>query len=216
VGNQGGDGTVNAIVRLPAGITETQSYTWVLREQFIATLAPYFSGFTILRTNQVTIQRGQLPVLGVYILPEKMTPDGDANATYIRFTHNFQIGFSIIIANNDPDIAEQKLDAAWWSLMNGLWRDQSLMRMFNSGNPDDTRIEGVVAGVRRFVYGTIGKNNETPVAELQYQVNCTYRTEWAPVITDTLEKIEVTVIPDGFDPTKTQPVLIEYLFSATG
>jgi hypothetical protein len=216
VGSQGGDDTVNAIVRLPPGITETQSYTWVLREQFIATLAPFFSGFTILRNNQVTIQRGQLPVLGVYILPEKMTPDGDANASYIRFTHNFQIGFSIIIANNDPDIAEQKLDAAWWSLMNGLWRDQSLMRMFNSGNPDDTRIEGVVAGIRRFVYGTIGKNNETPVAELQYEVNCTYRTEWAPVITDTLDKIVVTVIPSGFDAAKTQTVLVEYDFAATG
>jgi hypothetical protein len=210
VGSQGGDVVVNAIVRLPPGITQTQSYTWVLREQFLAALEPYFSGFTIRRTDYKPILPAQLPVLGAYLLNERMTPDGDANAADIRFIHNFQIGFSVIIANNDPDIAEQKLDAAWWSMMHGLWCNAALTRFFGSGNPDDTAFEGVVLGVRRMVYGNIGKNNESPTAELQYEVNCTYRTMWDPVITDTLDKLVVTVIPDGFDPTKTQTVIVEY------
>jgi|SRR6516162_2512093 len=207
---------MNALVRLPNGITETQSYSWVLREQFITVLAPYFTGYTILRNNQVPIQRTQLPVLGVYLLPEKMTPDGDLNASDIRFIHNFVVGFSVIIANNDPDIAEQKLDAAFWSIMNGLWRNASLTRFNSPANPDNTTFEGVALGVRRMVYGTIGMNNETPVAELQYEATCVLRTMWDPLITDDLKKIVVTVIPAGYDPTQTQPITVEYDFTSSG
>jgi hypothetical protein len=210
---------MNALVRLPAGITETQSYTWVLREQIIATLVPYFTGFTIFRNNQVPIQRAQLPVLGVYLLPERMTQEANnplGNEGMISFYHTFQIGISVIIANNDPDIAEQKLDAAFWSIMNGLWPSQTLMRMFHSPNPDGVAIEGVTSGIRRMVYGSAGLNNETPIAELQYEINCTYRSDWPPLITNTLNTIAVTVIEAGFDPTQTQTVLVQYQFSQTG
>jgi hypothetical protein len=207
---------MNAIVRLPDGITQTQSCAWVLRELFLEVLEPYFSGFTIRRTDYKPILPVQLPVLGAYILNEKMTPDGDANAGSIKFIHNFQIGFSIIIANNDPDIAEQKLDAAFWSIMNGLWTDAPLTRFFSSANPDRTTLEGVALGLRRMVYGNIGKSNETPIAELQYEITCTYRTYWPPVINDFLDKIVVTVIPAGFDPTQTQTVTVEYDFTQTG
>jgi hypothetical protein len=205
---------VNATVRLlPAGITNTQSYTWVLRETFLANLAPLFPGYTILRTNQVPIQKWQLPILGIYLLPEKMTPDGVWNAGDIRFIHDFQIGFSIIVANNNPDTAEQKLDAAWWTLMNGLWPIAGLMNMLQSTAADNTRIEGVTLGVRRFVYGAIGINQETPVAELQYEATCRYRTNWPPVITDTLDHIHVDVVPAGVDQTKTEIVEVEYDFA---
>jgi hypothetical protein len=212
---------MNAALRLPAGITATQSYTWVLRETIIATLvaAPPFQGFTLRRNDQKRIEASQLPVLGVYLLPERMTPEANnplGNEGMISFFHNFQIGISVIIANNDPDVAEQKLDAAFWAIMNTLWPSQNLMRMTHSPNPDGVAIEGVVGGVRRMVYGTVGKNNETPVAELQYEVNCTYRSDWPPIITGTLNEIMVTVIPDGFDPTKTQTVTVEYEFTSSG
>ena len=205
---------MNAVVRLPAGITQTQSYTWILREQFLATLAPYFTGFTILRNNQVPIQRAQLPVLGVYLLPERMTQEANnplGNEGMITFYHTFQIGISVIIANNDPDIAEQKLDAAFWTIMNTLWPSQTLMRM--APNADGVAIEGAISGVRRMVYGNIGKTNETPTAELQYEVNCTYRSDWPPIITDLLESIHVTVIEDGYSQDDTETVDVVYDFT---
>ena len=206
---------LNALV-LPPGITQTQSYTWVLRECFLAALEKQFAGFTIRRTDYKPILPAQLPVLAAYIVNERMTPDGDANAGDIRFIHYFQIGFSIIIANNDPDLAEQKLDAAWWIMMNALWRNDALTRMFGTGNPDSTAFEGVVVGERRMVYGNVGKTNETPVAELQYEINVTYRTPWDPVITDWLQKLVVTFVLDGLDPTVTEPVVVEYDFANSG
>jgi hypothetical protein len=207
---------MNAIVRLPSGITQTQSFTWVLREQILVALGPVFSGFMIRRTDYKAILPAQLPALGVYVTNERMTPDGDPNAGEIRFIHDFQIGISVIIANNDPDIAEQKLDAAFWSMMHGLWSNAKLMAFLSSANPDNTSFEGITLGVRRIVYGNIGKNNETPVAELQYEINCKYRSTWPPFIPDYLEKIVVTVIPEGFDPTLTPVITVEYDFSQTG
>jgi hypothetical protein len=207
---------MNAIVRLPNGITQTQSVGWVLREMLLGALEPYFSGFTIRRTDYKPILPAQLPVLGAYIVNERMTPDGDPNAGAINFIHIFKIGFSIVIANNDPDIAEQKLDAAFWSLMNGLWSNAPLIRFCSSSNPDQTGPEGITLGVRRLIYGNVGKNNETPTAELQYEIDCKYRTYWPPVINDFLDKIVVTVIPAGFDQTQTPVITIEYDFSQTG
>jgi hypothetical protein len=200
---------MNAIFRLPAGITTTQSYSWVLRETFLATVAPLFPGYTILRNPRVPIQAAQLPVFGVYLLPERMTPDGDWDAGEIRFTHNFTIGFSVIIADNNSDTIEQKLDAAWWTIMNGLWPNAKLMNLQQSTAADNTRIEGVMSGERRFVYG--GRlNNETPVAELQYEATCRYRTGWPPTISDAFNLMVVQVVPAGVDSTKTQIITTQY------
>src|SRR5262249_604382 len=151
--------------------------------QMIAAVQPLFGGFRLVRNSQVPIQARDLPVLGIYLLPERMTPDGDFDVGTIRFVHQFGIGFSVGIANNDPDVAELKLDAAWWSLMNGLWRDAGLTNLIKSSSADNTRLEGITLGVRRFVYGTLGASQETPIAELQYEVTGQYRSDWAPIIT---------------------------------
>lgn len=207
---------MTAALRLPAGITQTQSYTWVLREAFIEVLTPLFPGFTILRNNQLRIQKFQLPILGVYILPERMTPDGDLNAGDIRFINQAPIGFSVMIANNDPEVSEQKLDAAYWVLMNGLWCNAGLTNLVFSKTADNTRFEGISSGGRQMIYGNVGINNETPVAELRYEATAQFRTAWSPTITDDLDLIVVTAIPGGFDPTQTETIEVQYDLSATG
>ena len=100
--------------------------------------------------------------------------------------------------------------------MNGLWTNAPLTRFYSSANPDRTSLEGVPLGVRRMIYGNIGKNNETPTAELQYEIDCKYRTYWPPVINDFLDKIVVTVIPGGSDPTQVMTITVEYDFPQTG
>ena len=184
--------------QLYTGITETQSYTWVLREVFLSTVKqlPFFAGFKIRRNKRVPLQTEDIPCLGVYILDETLSPDGDANAGDICFINTFRIGFSVTIKNNDDADAEQKLDAAWWAIMNGLWRDQYVTSFWDTwnvhtstGNPDNTRFEGVPTGTRRHVFGNAGANNEFPIAELQYDCSITYRSEFAPFITDALDTI---------------------------
>jgi hypothetical protein len=176
------------------GITDTQSFSLVIRDVFYDALSsdPFFASYTCRKNKMLSVQPQLLPYLGVYIIDENMVPDGDANAGHIRFSHTLRIGFSVMIANNDQVIAEQGVDAAWWKIMNRLWPDQHIMNLLNSSNPDNTRIEGVTRGVRRHVFGNAGLNNETPLAELQYDVSIFYRTGWPPIITDTLDEIDVT------------------------
>jgi hypothetical protein len=210
----------------PVTITATQSYSWVLREVFIAALQrwPYFSTFTIRRTPQLPGQTDQIPLLGVYILDESMAPDGDANAGEIRFIHSCRLGFQAIIRNNDPPASEQKLDEIFWAIMNVLWRDQYILNMLDTfnpnlgaGNPDNTRIEGISRGVRRHKWGASGAANETPIAELQYDVTFTYRSNWPPEITDDLLRIHLeTAFPLGGTPEEiaaVQQVVVEYNFT---
>jgi hypothetical protein len=208
---------MNALVRdLPSGITATQSYSWVLRETMLGALTVLFPGYTVRRTAEPPIQTWQLPTLGVYLLSERMTPLGDWDAGAIRFYHEAQFGFSVIIANNDHDSAQQKLDAAWWLIMNGLWANDSLTNLISVPTADNTRVEGVTLANRRFVFGSIGQKNETPIAELQYEATCKFGSRWAPIPAADLLKMVVTALPGGFDPSVTQTVTVEYDFPSSG
>jgi hypothetical protein len=145
------------------------------------------------------VQPQLLPYLGVYIIEEVMQPDGDPNAGCVTFSHTLVVGFSVMVANNDQVVAEQAIDAAYWRIMNRLWPDQYIMNALNThnpttgtGNPDNTRIESVTRGRRRHVFGTPGLNNETPIAEMQYDVSIFFRTNWPPIITDDLGEIDIS------------------------
>ncbi len=144
------------------------------------------------RSRRLQIQPENIPYVGVYLVDEVMLPDGDFNAGNVRFTHALRIGFSVIVFNNDEDSTEDQLDAAFWALMNGLLRDESLMNMITTDTPGNAVIEGFTRGTRRHVYGVSGGNNEQPIGELQMDLTCVLRTNWDPVIVDDLNIIHVT------------------------
>ncbi len=208
-------------------ITDTQSYSEVLRDVFFARVVtlPFFAGFKARRCKMLQVQPEHIPYLGVYIIDEQMVPDGDANAGCIRFIHTLRVGFSVIIGNNDPLAAELKLDEAFWAIMNGLWRDQYITNMLDTwnpvagaGNPDNTRFEGVTRGSRKHVWGNAGLNNETPFAELQYDASVLYRAEFSPIIIDDLLRIHVETVPLASDGTipdadTVQRIISEYEFT---
>jgi hypothetical protein len=174
----------------PAAVTDTQSYSLVIRDVFFDALAerePFFAGYTKRRARMVPVQPNLLPFLGIYIVDEIMIPDGDPNAGAIKFIHDLRIGFSVVINNADQREAELTIDAAFWRIMNRLWRDPYIMNMVDTTNPwdqtmnpDNTRVESLMRGVRLHNFGSSGGSNETPIAELQYDVTCRYRTYWDP------------------------------------
>jgi hypothetical protein len=140
-----------------------------------------------------------------------MVPDGDANTGCVRFNHTGRIGFSIIQANIDPVQVERMIDMSFWKVMGLLWTDPHLMNVLVNNNPEGVGIESILRGSRRPVFGAPGANNETPFAELQYELNCFFRSEWYPDITDTLDEIDVTVSLNNADPTQIQPVTVKYM-----
>ncbi len=178
----------------------TQSFSLDLRDTFFNALDQqlFFSNFTKRKSKMLQVQPNLLPYLGVYMIPDEvMTPDGDWDAGCIRFIHECRIGFSVMIINNDDVIAERKIDAAFWVIMNTLWADPYIPNFIDTLNRDtgfqnvnNVRFEGIKRASRRHIFGN-ARDNETAVAELQYDVNVTYRTYWPPVITDELLEINV-------------------------
>ena len=145
----------------PPTVTATQSYTWVIRNVFFDALQadPFFAGYTCRKNKMLVARPEYLPYLGVYIIDETMTPDGDGNAGPVKFIHNARIGFSVMNANNDHDALEVNLDAAFWAICNRLWPDEYIMNLINTQNPhsgtenpDNTIIESVERGLRRYVW----------------------------------------------------------------
>jgi hypothetical protein len=176
------------------GITATQSYGWVLRNVFFDALKAdsFFLGYNCRKTPMDVIQIEHLPYLGVYLVDETMLPDGDANAHAPSFIHTLKIGFSFIVANNDMDVAEAMVDAAWWRAMNRLWTDAGIMNVYFSTNPDNTLIEALTRGTRRHVFGNQARDQQTPIAELRYEVSLTFRTDWPPIIPDDFLVVDLT------------------------
>jgi len=205
--------------------TTVFSYSIVIRDMLLEKLkvTPFFAGFTFRKSRQLPAQPEKLPFLGVYIISEDMTPDGDANHGEIDFIHDLKLGFSVAIVNNNPEACEEKLDQSFWAIMNSLWRDQYLMNMIDTraypsgiGNPDNTRIEGVMRGSRRHAFGTLQQNNETPIGEMRYEATVRYRASYPPIITDDLLQISLKT---GVKPGETeaemeqrQQVRAEYMF----
>ena len=175
------------------GITDTQSYSHVIRDAFFNALVadPFFAKYTYRKNKMLVARPEYLPYLGVYIIDETMTPDGDGNAGNIDSIHAERIGFSVIQGNNDQDALELGLDAAYWRIMNRLWTDGKLNNVFLSSLPDNTQFESVERGMRRYVWGNSTFNNETPVGEVQYDITVRHRTYWAPGPFEDLLTIDV-------------------------
>jgi hypothetical protein len=201
-------------------ITDTQSYSIVIRDSIFAALVtlPFFQGFKARRSKMLQVQPELIPYLGIYIVDEDMQPDGDANHGDIRFIHTLRLGFSVVIKNNDPVQAELVLDQAFWAIMNGIWCNDGITNLLLSGMPDNTRIEGVQRGQRKHVWGTPALNNEMAIGEMQYVASVRYRSAFAPTIPDDLLRIHVETVPLGTDGTippadEVQRIISEYEFT---
>lgn len=185
-------------------ITEQQSCAFDIRDTFYNAVAgdTFFAGYTSKKNKMVPVQADQLPFLGVYLVDEVMTPDGDANAGCVRFCHTARIGFSVINANNDQVAAETGIDQAFLRIQSVLFTSQHIMNVLQqdaagNNNVEDVMIESSTRGTRRMRYGSAGLRNETPFVELEYEVSAFFRTEWYPDITDTLNEIDVTTYVDN-------------------
>lgn len=174
-------------------VTDTVSYSKVIRDAIFSRVIamPTFAGWTSRKSPALQIQPQLLPYIGVYIAGEKLSADGDANVGDIRFIHALRIGFSAIIAVNDPTAAEDQLDGVYWALMNGLLRDDTLTNHLSTTLVDNVRIEGFPEGMRRHMWGNASLTNETPLAEMQFELACTYRSNFYPSVDDDLRIIDV-------------------------
>ena len=85
------------------------------------------------------------------------------------------------------------------------------MNVLVNQNVENVGIESITRGTHKKLFGSTGLKNETPFAELQYEISCLFRTEWYPDITNMLDEIDVTVAVNNIDTTQVQPITIKYM-----
>src|SRR5262245_21329490 len=141
------------------------------------------------------IQQQDLPYVGIYLVSETGAPDGDADTGDIRFKNSVRVGFSVIVLNNNSTQAQLVLDQAFWTIINGLLNDNTLTNMWQTNLPDNTRIEAFPNYNRKHVWGNAGHNNATPIAEMQFELSATYRSEFYPRYFPDLNTIHVETVP---------------------
>jgi hypothetical protein len=188
-------------------MTVPHSYSIQVRDGMLdrVKVMPFFSNFKFASNVNLSIQPDSVPFCGVYLISETMMPDGDANAAEVRFRTSARIGFSVIVQNNNSEVIEYQLDAAYQTIMSNLLSDFTL---YNNNN---FKIQGFTQGSRQHVFGAIGKDNELPVAELRLELLCDLGAiTFPPTIVDDLETIHVTTqYPPGAGP-EVQRIESEY------
>jgi hypothetical protein len=171
------------------------SYALLIRDMLLSRwmILPAFASVARFgRSKAKIVQGNQIPYLGVYINNEVMTPDGDANVGEQRFLHTLTIGISYLTQNNNSDLAENRMDSAHWALMNYFTQQR-----WDRSKDDSVRIEACTRVTRTHSYGTMKLDQETPTAELQMEMQFTYRTRFEPVVTDDLLVWHVDVYPNN-------------------
>jgi hypothetical protein len=176
-------------------IFDTQSYAWVLLDWIYTQLTsdPFFANFTVTRISSALPVEvwNQVPFLGVFMTDEPLSPAGDIDETTIRFVHTVQIGFQIILRNNDSVQLMKDVDAVSWYIMRKLFRLDALTNMFDTGS--GVALKGIPRGrVSKLRYGMAASRNETPVAERVLDLVFQFESEWYPYGFDDLERITVT------------------------
>lgn len=165
-----------------------RSYPILVRDGILdrIKLMPFFATFKFGKTAAIPIQAPMLPYCAVYFLNDQETPDGDANAGEVRFKTVARIGISVIIQNNDPEEADLVLDTAYQVLVTNLFADHTLY------DNDIFKIQAFISGTRQHIFGNAGKDQETPIAELRYEIGCDLGVvTYPPYVPDDLEQIHV-------------------------
>jgi len=195
------------------------SEAFIVRDKIMTKLQAmtFFSSAIFKRFSTNTaeqIQPENVPFLGVYFINEDMVADGDANVGEVRFRSTATYGLSVVVQNNDAAAAENTLDAAWIAVSK-LFIDPSLYNWKNVGKPNEVLIQAYTRGNRSHVFGSVGKENAIPIAEMRFNLTCDLGViDYEPVIDDDFLTIHVkTQFPGGdtqADIDNRQQVVVEY------
>jgi hypothetical protein len=179
----------------------------LLRDAIVSRIKamPYFAGFTFTTNRMLQIMVTSLPLCGVYFIQETGVPAPESQTGTVAFRTTVRLGFSVIVLNNDGEKAENELDRACQVLSYGLFADPTLL--LNS----QFQIQGFANVSRQHMFGNIGQSNETPIAELRWELLVDLGTViYEPVIPDVLEVIHVqTEYPPG-EADGVPPIIVEY------
>jgi hypothetical protein len=183
------------------GLGELQSYAWIIVDSIYQRLATMslFRGWTIRRINSLPIEAGiHIPFIGIFRGVEDMAGGDGFSLGSVKFDHTLEMGFQIVIQDNDLPACEKTLDRCEEYLFNQIFRNNELTNMFQDGlerlgrrgYPSPVQITGFRRAKREnHYYGTKGAKNETPIAQGLIRLSICFLSDWFATEFPDLERI---------------------------
>jgi len=142
-----------------------------------------------------TFQTDQLPALGVYLLREDMTPNGDPNVGEPNFKVEATLGISILDDASSEDVLDGRVDKLLDRVEDTLFKDGTFVRLRTPDAPTGTPLlEGFTRVTRTPTYH---KDGESYYLEMRLQISCQFRCYYPPNAPNALTQVGVTVQPFG-------------------
>jgi len=143
-----------------------------------------------------TLQTDQLPALGIYMMRENMSPDGDSNCGPPRFIADAVISFAVIDLASKPDVLDGSVDTAIDLIETTLLCDGSFIDLRDlNGQPI---IDSITNISRSYQFPQIG---ETYYLECRLQITFRYFCFFEPVAPNLLTTVSVKASPNAGDGT---------------
>jgi hypothetical protein len=139
------------------------------------------------KTDVPTLTGTDLPALQVFLLSERMTPDGDANVGVPRFVSEATIGISVVRGFADPVVIDGQIDVDVDAILDGLLCDPTFVGVPPAGAG---LFEGVTAINRRRLFPQSG---ETYFVETRLELTFMFRCDFEPALTVPLNEVAVSV-----------------------
>jgi hypothetical protein len=157
-----------------------------------------FPAGTFLSTRKLpfpTIQADQLPGLGVYLLREQMSPDGDDNVGPPRYMVDAVISVMIIDLASDPSVLEGSIDSKIDQVEETLLTDYTFLDLRESAT-DQPIIESVPQITRTYQFP---RDGDRYYIEARLQMTFRFRCKFPPKLINDLHEIDVDVRQGGDD-----------------
>ena len=135
---------------------------------------------TYRNTPMMQVDKSDLPMLGVYIMREKRTPNGHANHAEPRFQHQVTLGFSGAIHAETAEQNELYDLEEWMSELDDIILSNAKFVMMTEG------IEGMD---RQSQYAKVG---ETTLFEIRVEMVLQFSSYFPPRVVDDFERLHVT------------------------
>lgn len=140
-----------------------------------------------------TLQIGDVPALGVFLLRETMNPDGDANVGPPRYIVDAFISVAVIDNATDPQVLEGSLDAKVDAIRDALLKDHTFIDLRWTDN--EPVIDSIPNITRTYQFPN---NGETYYIECRLQFQVRYYCYFDPIAPNALLEVDVNTQPfDG-------------------
>ena len=136
-----------------------------------------------------TLTPDMLPALGVYLLREQMSPDGDDNHAMPRYMVDAVIGFMLIDLANDPAVLEGAIDDRLDLIENTLLCDHTFLDLRDT-ETDKPIIESVPQISRTYQFP---RDAESYYIEARLQMTFRFRCKFEQVLGPDLHEVDVEV-----------------------